>query len=66
MTLVGCSRSGRKDFEMAIDVMRRPGVQQRLKQIVYVDDPVRSVKDIKRVFATDLQTPFKTVFEWQI
>lgn len=64
MTLVGCSRSGREDFELAVATMRHPDVQQRLKQIVYVDDPVKSVKDIKRVFATDLQTLFKTVFEW--
>ena len=64
MTLVGCSRSGREDFELATTIMRRRDTQQRLRQIVFVDDPVRSVKDIKRVFATDLQTPFKTVFEW--
>ena len=66
MTLVGCSRSGREDFELAVEVMRRPEVQQRLRQIIYVDEPVQSVKDIKRVFATDLQTPFKTVFEWRL
>lgn len=66
MTLVGCSRSGRDDFELAVSIMQRPGVQQRLKQIIYVDDPVCSVKDIKRVFATDLQTPFKTLFEWRL
>ena len=66
MTLVGCSRSGREDFELAVETMRRPNVQQRLKQIIYIDDPVRSVKDIKRVFATDLQTSFKTVFEWRM
>ena len=66
MTLVGCSRSGKEDFELAVEIMRQPGVQQRLKQIIFVDDPVKSVKDIKRVFATDLQTPFKTVFEWRL
>lgn len=64
MTLVGCSRSGREDFELAVEIMRQPDVQQRLRQIVYVDEAVQTVKDIKRVFATDLQTPFKTVFEW--
>ena len=64
MTLIGCSRSGREDFETAVRVMSQQTTQQRLRQIVYVDDPVYSVKDVKRVFATDLQTPFKTVFEW--
>lgn len=64
MTLIGCSRSGREDFESAVETMRQPDMQQRLRQIVYVDEAVKTVKDIKRVFATDLQTPFKTVFEW--
>lgn len=64
MTLVGCSRSGRADFEQALSITKRPGVQERLRQILYLDDPVRNVADIKRVFATDLLTPFKTVFEW--
>lgn len=64
MTLVGCSRSGRADFERALAIMRAPGMQERLRQVIYVDDPVAGVADIKRVFATDLQTPFKTVFEW--
>ena len=66
MTLVGCSRSGREDFEMAVSMMRKPGIQKRLRQIICLDEPVRSVKDIKRVFATDLQTPFKTAFEWRL
>ncbi|MEG2530238.1 MAG: alcohol dehydrogenase catalytic domain-containing protein [Raoultibacter sp.] len=66
MTLIGCSRSGRKDFETALSVMRKSDIQQRLKQIIFVDAPVRDVKDIKRAFATDLQTPFKTVFGWDM
>ena len=64
MTMVGCSRSGRCDFERAVDLMREPRVQRHLAQIVYVDAPVRRESDIKRAFATDLATPFKTVFEW--
>lgn len=66
MTMVGCSRSGRVDFERAVAVMENPDIQQRLSHIIHVDDPVRNVKDIKRVFSTDLQTPFKTVFEWGV
>lgn len=66
MTLVGCSRSGREDFERALSIMRSPGMQERLRQIVYVGEPVTAVADIKRAFATDLQTPFKTVFEWRM
>jgi ribitol-5-phosphate 2-dehydrogenase len=66
LTLIGCSRSGLADFEQAIALLSKPHVQQRLRQIIYLDDPVRTVADIKRVFATDLLTPFKTVFEWRV
>jgi ribitol-5-phosphate 2-dehydrogenase len=66
LTLIGCSRSGRADFEKAIALMQKPSIQQRLRQIVYLDDPVQTVADIKRVFANDLSTPFKTVFEWRV
>lgn len=66
MTLVGCSRSGRADFELAVEAMHDGSMQRRLRQIIHVDDPVSDVKDMKRVFATDLSTPFKTVFEWTV
>jgi ribitol-5-phosphate 2-dehydrogenase len=66
LTLIGCSRSGRTDFERAIILMQNPRVQQRLRQIIYLDDPVNAVADVKRVFDTDLTTPFKTVFEWKV
>jgi ribitol-5-phosphate 2-dehydrogenase len=66
LTLIGCSRSGRVDFEQAIALMRQSSMQQRLRQIIYLDDPVSTVMDIKRVFDTDLITPFKTVFEWRV
>ena len=64
MTLVGCSRSGRDDFEMAVEAMRHPEMQNRLSQIIHFAGQVHNVKEIKNVFATDMLTPFKTVFEW--
>ena len=64
MTIVGCSRSGRADFETAVAAMRGEDMQRRLRRIIYHYGAVKSVSDIKRVFSTDLQTPFKTVFEW--
>ncbi len=66
LTMVGCSRSGRADFERAIELMFRQKVQRRLREIIFLDDAVYTVADIKRVFANDLLTPFKTVFEWRI
>ena len=66
LVITGCSRSGRADFEKAVDLLKLSFMQKRFRQIVCLDDPVSSVEDIKRVFATDMQTPFKTVFEWNV
>ncbi len=66
LTFVGCSRSGRVDFEKAIEVMGKPGVQNRLSTIIHEDRSVSTVGDIHKVFEADLTTPFKTVFKWCI
>jgi ribitol-5-phosphate 2-dehydrogenase len=34
LTLIGCSRSGRVDFEQAVALMRKSRIQQRLRQII--------------------------------
>ncbi|TWS94606.1 MULTISPECIES: zinc-binding dehydrogenase [unclassified Streptococcus] len=66
LTVVGSSRSGRKDFEAAVEMLQDQTIQNRLKNIIYLEAPVQSVDDIHRVFATDLTTSFKTVFKWDI
>lgn len=66
LTLIGSSRSGRKEFEEAISMMQKVEVQRRLSTIIYEDRSVRNIEDIHRVFETDLKTQFKTVFEWNI
>ncbi len=66
MTLVGCSRSGHKDFESAVQLLEQKDFSQRLKVITYDAGVVRSISDIYRVFADDLTTPFKTVFKWEM
>lgn len=66
LTLVGCSRSGRLDFEKALSVMRDPTTALRLRKIVYEAGSVASIADIKAVFGVDLETPFKTVFSWAV
>lgn len=66
LSFIGCSRSGKEDFESAIKLMGRPGVQRRLETIIYEDARVSAMEDIYRVFRTDLNTTFKTVFEWRI
>lgn len=66
LTLVGCSRSGREDFLQAVELMKEPAFQRRLRVIIWETSPVRSAEDIYRVFAEDLTTPFKTVFKWEL
>ena len=66
LTFVGSSRSGKVDFEDAIEMLRDPIFRQRIEQIIYEDEEVSSIDDIHRVFQTDLNTPFKTVFHWNM
>lgn len=66
LTLIGSSRSGRVDFENAVALMQKNRIKKQLSTIIYEDQPVKSFGDIHRVFATDSQTPFKTVFEWRL
>lgn len=66
LTLVGSSRSGRQDFETAVELMQDKTLQNRLGYIIYEDKPVRCIKDIQRIFETDMTTPFKTVFRWDL
>ncbi len=66
LKLIGSSRSGREDFEKAVEFLGDPVFQNRISRIIYEDEPVSSVSDIHRVFETDLKTPFKTVFKWNL
>ena len=66
LTLVGSSRSGRRDFEDAANMLKDSKVQKRLSMIICEDEPVSSIKDIHRAFRTDLDNAFKTVFKWNL
>ena len=66
LTFMGSSRSGREDFLDAVNLMEDYKFQQRLCNIITEDNPVSNISDIHRVFSTDLNTPFKTVFKWDI
>lgn len=66
LTFVGCSRSGRKDFENAVMYMEDETFAKRIGRIIYEDAPVNTIDDIHRVFRSDLNTPFKTVFKWNL
>ena len=66
LTFVGSSRSGRADFERAVELLGNKDFEDRMRVIISQDQPVCSIKDILRVFANDLTTPFKTVFKWNM
>lgn len=66
LTLVGCSRSGREDFKNSVEYMQDEVFAKRISRIIYEDKPVSSIDDIHRVFQSDLNTPFKTVFKWNL
>lgn len=66
LTFIGSSRSGKSDFEKAVQLLQTPKFQDRMTHIIYEDSPVRNIEDVHRVFKTDLSTSFKTVFKWDL
>ena len=66
LTLVGCSRSDRPDFENVVAFLRTPGMAQRVARMISEVVEVRSIDDIYKAFDRDLTTPFKTVLHWNL
>lgn len=66
LTFVGSSRSGYQDFVRAIEILQDEKVQKRLKLIIENYGVIKKIEDIHKVFNFDLNTPFKTVFRWEI
>jgi len=66
LTFIGCSRSGKSDFEQAAVLMHNMDFQRRLKKIIHETSAVKNVEDIHRVFGEDLNIDFKTVFKWEV
>lgn len=66
LTFVGCSRSGYKDFEKAVELMQDEKFQMRLKMIIQEKEEAKTIEDIHKIFRKDLNNPFKTVFKWDL
>ena len=66
LTFIGSSRSGRSDFEKAVELLEDDWFQNRIFRIICEDASINSIADIHRVFKTDTNTPFKTVFKWNL
>lgn len=66
LTLIGCSRSGKVEFESAVNFLKNSVFQRRLMAIIDEAKPVKNISDIHEVFAYDAKNMFKTVFKWNI
>lgn len=66
LTLVGCSRSDRVDFENTVEFLRDSKVQNRISKIISEVCEINSIQDIYDAFAHDATNPFKTVLKWNI
>ncbi len=66
LTFIGSSRSGREDFIKSVELLNNPRFQNRISRIIYEDEPISDISDIHRVFRTDLNTSFKTIFKWNL
>lgn len=64
LIMMGSSRSGREDFVNAVELLKDKALQRRLRAIIYDFGMVKNMDEIHQAFATDLNTPFKTVFQW--
>ncbi len=67
ITLIGSSRSGRKDFMKAVEFLEEyPDAQNQLQKLISAVIDIRNITDITKAFEYDLTTPFKTVMNWKI
>ncbi len=66
LTLVGCSRSGKVDFENTMAFLRDKKVQNRIERIISETVEINKVEDIYTAFDRDLTNPFKTILKWNI
>lgn len=67
ITLIGNSRSGRKDFKEAVNFLEKfEDAQNQLQKLISTVIDITSIEDINKAFEYDLTTPFKTVMNWKI
>lgn len=67
VTIVGSSRSGRVDFQEAVNFLEaHEDAQNQLQKLISAVIDVRGIEDIVKGFEHDLTTPFKTVLNWRV
>lgn len=67
LTLLGRSRSGREDFEQAVDMLQSDGLfLARMRHMVSASVGIEGINDISRAFETARTVDFKVVLDWNI
>ena len=67
IAVLGASRSGREDFEMAVGmIQRKKRMENYLKVIISEVVTIKNLKNIDEAFNVDNYMPFKTVMDWKI
>ncbi len=61
LTLLGSSRSVKKDFEKALQIIQKPKVQNALNKIVSLKKSFSSAQELIDLFREDLRAPYKTL-----
>ena len=67
LTLVGRSRSGRKDFEETVALLENNGkLVRRMKKLISEEVVIHNIEDINRAFERAKAVDFKVILKWEI
>ena len=67
ITLIGRSRSGRKDFEMAYEIIKNDKkFRNRILKIVSEVIEIKQTSDIDYAFERSRSADFKIILDWKI
>jgi ribitol-5-phosphate 2-dehydrogenase len=66
LTFIGSSRSGRKDFETAVEFLENEEFRNRVSSILSFEGSVNKINDIHKIFEKSLTIPFKLAFKWNL
>lgn len=65
--IIGSSRSSKKDFQTAINIMENSNIFcDRLKSIITTIFDINSISDINNAFNNDYTQAFKTIMKWGV
>lgn len=67
LTLIGRSRSTRKDFEETVTILENSDkLRRRMKQLVSEEIDIRNINDINKAFDKAKSVDFKVILKWKL